>query len=56
MDALFANSCCKAVWNSIRGRKLVPVPDDAYSIEAEKEKGQMGVSVEHVERQQKSEM
>ncbi|KAL1589427.1 hypothetical protein WHR41_01732 [Cladosporium halotolerans] len=47
MDALFAHSCCKAVWNGIRGRKPVPVPDDAYSIADEK--GKMDVSVEHIE-------
>jgi hypothetical protein len=51
MDALFANSCCKAVWAGIRGR---PVPGRANSAEAfsiDDEKGKMDVTVEHIERQ-----
>jgi hypothetical protein len=45
MDALFANSCCKAVWAGIR-------VDAAESFSIDDEKGKMDVSVEHVEGQQ----
>lgn len=52
MDALFANSCCKAVWAGIRGKPLPGRVDPAetYSID-DGEKGKMDVTVEHVERQ-----
>lgn len=57
MDALFADSCCKAVWAQIRGKPIPSrrAPADTFSID--NEKGKMDVSVEHVEgRNRKDEM
>jgi hypothetical protein len=52
MDALFANSCCKAVWAGIRSRPIPGRVDAAESFSIDDEKGKMDVSVEHVEGQQ----
>jgi hypothetical protein len=51
MDALFANSCCKAVWAGIRGRPVPGRVDPAENFSIDDEKGKMDVTVEHVERQ-----
>ena len=51
MDALFANSCCKAVWAGIRGKPIPGLRDPAETFSIEDEKGKMDVSVEHVEGQ-----
>jgi hypothetical protein len=51
MDALFANSCCKAVWAGIRGRPVLGRVDPVESFSIDDEKGKMDVTVEHVERQ-----
>lgn len=53
MDALFANSCCKAVWAGIRGKPIPGRvdPADNYSID-DNEKGKVDVQVEHVEQSQ----
>lgn len=50
MDALFANSCCKAVWAGIRGKPIPGRvdPADNFSID-DGEKGKVDVHVEHVE-------
>jgi hypothetical protein len=50
MDALFADSCCKAVWAGIRGRPVPSRVDPAESFSIDNEKGKMDVTVEHVER------
>jgi hypothetical protein len=50
MDALFANSCCKAVWAGIRGRPIPGLIDPAER-GFDGEKGKMDVQVQHVERQ-----
>lgn len=51
MDALFANSCCKAVWAGIRGKPIPGRVDPAETFSIDDEKGKMDVSVEHVEGQ-----
>ena len=51
MDALFANSCCKAVWAGIRGKPIPGLRDPAETFSIDDEKGKMDVSVEHVEGQ-----
>jgi hypothetical protein len=51
MDALFANSCCKAVWAGIRGRPVPGRVDPAENLSIDDEKGKMDVTVEHIERQ-----
>jgi len=54
MDALFANSCCKAVWAGIRGRPIPGRTDPADTFSIADEKGKMDVSVEHVEGTQQN--
>jgi hypothetical protein len=54
MDALFANSCCKAVWAGIRGKPVPGLRDPAETFSIDDEKGKMDVSVEHVEGQQQN--
>ena len=51
MDALFANSCCKAVWAGIRGKPIPGSRDLAETFSIDDEKGKMDMSVEHVEGQ-----
>jgi len=51
MDALFADSCCKAVWARIRGKPLPARVDPIDSLSIDDEKGKVDVRVEHVEHQ-----
>jgi len=51
MDALFADSCCKAVWARIRGKPMPFRVDPTDNFSIDDEKGKTDVRVEHVEHQ-----
>jgi hypothetical protein len=54
MDALFADSCCKAVWARIRGKPPPFRVDPTENFSLDDEKGKTDVRVEHVEHQEDS--
>jgi hypothetical protein len=51
MDALFADSCCKAVWARFRGKPMPFRVDPTDNFSIDDEKGKTDVRVEHVEHQ-----